>query len=134
MLFCELLFLSSGPPQTIGNFVDFAIVGRKCLCVSGKVVLWSKRCGIIILVPMFYLTSSSVGRLDRRVSVVVVVRRRPSSSVQRPSSVVRSPSSSSSSVVRRPSASIYQVVCLFSRYVYRYKSPPPIYKYLGFLF
>ena len=55
VLFFKLLFLSSRPPQTIGNFLEISIAGRKCLCVTGKVVLWSKHFDIIILVPMFYL-------------------------------------------------------------------------------
>ena len=39
----------------MGQFLEISIAGRKCLCVSGKVVLWSKHFDIIILVPMFYL-------------------------------------------------------------------------------
>ena len=87
--------LISRPPQTMGQILEVSITGRKCLCVSRNVVLWSKHFDIIVLVPMFYLsspsssssTSSSVRRLDCRASVVVVVR--PLSVVRRPSSVER---------------------------------------------
>ena len=55
VLFFQLLFLSSRPPQTMGHFLDISIAGRKCLCVSGNVISWSKHFDIIILVPVFYL-------------------------------------------------------------------------------
>ena len=36
-------------------FHAISIIGRKCLCVCGNVVLWSKYFDIRVLVPMFYL-------------------------------------------------------------------------------
>ena len=43
------------PLQTMGNFLDISVAACRCLCVSGKVVLWSKHFDIIMLVPMLYL-------------------------------------------------------------------------------
>ena len=45
---------SSRRPQMIGIFMDLSIARQKCLCVSGKVLLWSKHFNIRKLVPMFY--------------------------------------------------------------------------------
>ena len=56
ILFCFNLFcFSSRQLQTMGNYLEISIAGRKCLCVSGKVVLWSKQFEIRVLVPMCYL-------------------------------------------------------------------------------
>ena len=54
-LFLKFLFLSSRPPQTMRHFLYIWIAWRKCLCVSGNVVLWSKHFDIISLVPMTYV-------------------------------------------------------------------------------
>ena len=48
-------FWTSRPPQRIWIFLGISIARRKCLCVSGKVVLWSKHFDIRMLVPMSYL-------------------------------------------------------------------------------
>ena len=53
-LLVELIFFSSRPLRTMGQFLEISIAGRKYLCVSGNVVLWSKHFDIIILVPMLY--------------------------------------------------------------------------------
>ena len=58
-LFLNLLFGGSRPPQTMGNFLEISIAGRKCLCVSGKIVLWSKHFAIRIVVPMLCLKQYS---------------------------------------------------------------------------
>ena len=50
----ELLFLSSRPPRTMGVFVEMMIAGRKCLCVSRKMVLWLTYFYVGILVLMTY--------------------------------------------------------------------------------
>ena len=50
----KLLFLSSRPPQTMGDILEISIARRQCLRVSGKVVLWSIHFDIRILVPMSY--------------------------------------------------------------------------------
>ena len=39
----------------MGNLLEISVARRKCLCVSGKVVLWSAHFDIIVLVPMFYM-------------------------------------------------------------------------------
>ena len=46
--FSKLLRFSSRSSQTIETFLDLFIAGRKRLCVSGKVVLWSTHSEIII--------------------------------------------------------------------------------------
>ena len=53
--FCLVALLSSRPPQTMGQILEIPIVERKCLCVSRKVVLWSKHFGVRMLVPMSYV-------------------------------------------------------------------------------
>ena len=53
--FCCCFVLSSRPPQTMGTTLDISIARPKCLCVPGKVVLWSKHFDIRVLVPIFYL-------------------------------------------------------------------------------
>ena len=50
--FFKLLFLSSAPSQTRGFYLEISVARRKCLCVSGKVFLWSTHFDIRILVPM----------------------------------------------------------------------------------
>ena len=55
VLFLGLLFLSSAPPQTMGKILVMSVARRKCLCVSGKVILWPTHFDIKMLVPMFYL-------------------------------------------------------------------------------
>ena len=54
-LFFKLLYLCSRPPQTVGVFLEMSIAGRKCLCESGKVFLWSIHWAILMLVSMSYL-------------------------------------------------------------------------------
>ena len=39
----------------MGKLPEISIARQKCLCVSGKVVVWSKHFDIVILVPMSYL-------------------------------------------------------------------------------
>ena len=44
-VFCvwkTVFFSSTRPPQTMGRIMEISIAGRKCLCVSREVVLWSK--------------------------------------------------------------------------------------------
>ena len=50
--------MCSRPPQTMGNILEISVARRKCLCVAGKVVLWSTHFDIRILVPMFFLKLS----------------------------------------------------------------------------
>ena len=49
-----LLFWGSRPQQTMSKFLVISIARRKCLCVSGKLVLWSIYFYLKILVPMLY--------------------------------------------------------------------------------
>ena len=42
-------------PETLRIILEFSIAGWQCLCVSGKVVLWSKHFDIRVLVPMLYV-------------------------------------------------------------------------------
>ena len=48
------VFPGPGPPKTTGIFLQIWIARRKCLCVSGKVVLWSIHWDIRVLVPIRY--------------------------------------------------------------------------------
>ena len=41
----HMLRMSSRAPQTMGQILEISVAGQKCLCVSGKVVLWSKHFG-----------------------------------------------------------------------------------------
>ena len=50
-----VVFLSFRPLQRMGKVLEISIAGWKCLCVSGKVALWSKHFDIIISFPMSYL-------------------------------------------------------------------------------
>ena len=50
--FVLVALLGLQTPQTIGKLMDMSIARRKCLCVSGKVVLLSKHFDIVIVVPM----------------------------------------------------------------------------------
>ena len=50
----------SGPPQTMVTFREISIAGRKRLCMSGKVVLWSKHFDIRIYVSISYLKSGTI--------------------------------------------------------------------------
>ena len=52
------IVLALDPPQTIGNFLEISFAGRKCLCVSGKVALWSRHFDIRIWIPRFYLDNN----------------------------------------------------------------------------
>ena len=54
--FCKFLSLSPRHPQTTGHFLQISIARRNCLCVSGKVVLWSIHKDIENLVPLSHLT------------------------------------------------------------------------------
>ena len=54
IFFKKSLSLSSRPLQTMGNFMEVSKAGRKCLCVSRKIVLWSNHLDFIMLVPMLY--------------------------------------------------------------------------------
>ena len=54
-LFFKVFFLSSRPLHTMGIVLEIWIARRKCLCVSGKVALWSKHLDIIFVVSIFYL-------------------------------------------------------------------------------
>ena len=48
-LFFKLFFFSSRPLATMGNLLEILIAGRKYLCVSRKVFLWSKHFGPNVL-------------------------------------------------------------------------------------
>ena len=54
-LFFKLALFEFRTAANDGNFLEISIARRKCLCVSRKVVLWSKHFDIRILVPMSYL-------------------------------------------------------------------------------
>ena len=74
-LFFELLFLSSRPLQTMGICLQIAVVGRKYLCVSRKVTLWSKHLDISILGPMFYMKCSNHIQITTQIIIVFLVLR-----------------------------------------------------------
>ena len=42
-------------PANYGKFLEISIAGRKCMCVSGRLALWSGHFDIRFLVPMSYL-------------------------------------------------------------------------------
>ena len=54
-VFWNLLFFSYRRPQTMGKMLEISTARQKCLCVSGKLVLWSKHFDIKVLVAISYL-------------------------------------------------------------------------------
>ena len=70
LCFFSCCFLSSRPPQAMRTILEISVAGRKCLWVSGKVVLWSTHFYIRILVPMLYL------KLYDHIFIYIYIRNR----------------------------------------------------------